>query len=40
MSLKGVSEERKEEIWVERRSQWWAERRLGRSSEDVWEARR
>jgi len=39
MSLKGVSEERKDEIWVERRSRWWAERRMGRSSEDVWEAR-
>jgi hypothetical protein len=40
MSVKGLSEEKKEEVWIRRRAEWWAERRLGKSSEDVWEARR
>ncbi|BGP18534.1 hypothetical protein JCM10213_002953 [Rhodosporidiobolus nylandii] len=40
MSVKGLSEEKKEEVWVRRRAEWWAARRLGKSSEDVWEARR
>lgn len=40
MSLKNLSPERKEEVWVQRRAEWWARRRMGRSSEDVWEARR
>jgi hypothetical protein len=39
MSIKGLDEAKKEEVWVKRRSEWWAERRLGRSSEDVWEAK-
>ncbi|GAA6000736.1 EMI1 family protein [Rhodotorula paludigena] len=39
MSVKGLSEERKEEVWVRRRAEWWARRRLGKSSEDVWDAR-
>ncbi|GAA5869098.1 hypothetical protein JCM8547_008697 [Rhodosporidiobolus lusitaniae] len=39
MSVKGLSEEKREEVWVRRRAEWWAERRLGKSSEDVWEAR-
>ncbi|GAA5889222.1 hypothetical protein JCM6882_000679 [Rhodosporidiobolus microsporus] len=39
MSVKGLSEEKKEEVWVRRRAEWWAERRLGKSSEDVWDAR-
>ncbi|GAA5897650.1 EMI1 family protein [Sporobolomyces salmoneus] len=39
MSVKGSSEEKKEEVWVKRRAEWWAERRLGRSSEDVWDAK-
>ncbi|GAA5960310.1 hypothetical protein JCM8115_001136 [Rhodotorula mucilaginosa] len=40
MSIKGLSEERRDELWVRRRAEWWARRRLGKSSEDVWEARR
>ncbi|GAA5961495.1 hypothetical protein JCM3765_003607 [Sporobolomyces pararoseus] len=39
MSIKSLSEEKKEEVWVKRRSEWWAERRMGRSSEDVWDAK-
>ncbi|GAA5969483.1 hypothetical protein JCM11641_008130 [Rhodosporidiobolus odoratus] len=39
MSVKGLSEEKKEDVWVRRRAEWWAGRRLGKSSEDVWEAR-
>ncbi|KAL1748779.1 hypothetical protein HDZ31DRAFT_71354 [Schizophyllum fasciatum] len=26
-------------MWIRRRAEWWARRRLGKSSEDVWEAR-
>ncbi|CEQ40701.1 SPOSA6832_02355, partial [Sporobolomyces salmonicolor] len=40
MSVKGLSEQKREEVWVKRRAEWWARRREGRSSEDVWEARR
>ncbi|GAA5874364.1 hypothetical protein JCM3774_005017 [Rhodotorula dairenensis] len=40
MSIKGVSNERRDELWVRRRAEWWARRRLGKSSEDVWNARR
>ncbi|GAA6020640.1 hypothetical protein JCM11491_001130 [Sporobolomyces phaffii] len=39
MSVKSLSEERKQEVWVKRRAEWWAQRRLGRSSEDVWDAK-
>ncbi|GAA5849524.1 hypothetical protein JCM3766R1_000219 [Sporobolomyces carnicolor] len=39
MSVKGLSEERKEVVWIKRRAEWWAQRRLGRSSEDVWDAK-
>ncbi|GAA6025942.1 hypothetical protein JCM10207_004488 [Rhodosporidiobolus poonsookiae] len=40
MSVKGLSEDKKEEVWVRRRAEWMAQRRLGKSSEDVWDARR
>jgi hypothetical protein len=40
MSIKNLSQERREQVWVRRRAEWWARRRLGKSSEDVWEARR
>ncbi|BGP42168.1 hypothetical protein JCM10449v2_006173 [Rhodotorula kratochvilovae] len=40
MSIKNLSDDKKEEVWVRRRAEWWARRRLGKSSEDVWEARR
>lgn len=39
MSLKGVSDGRKEEVWIKRRAEFWAERRMGKNSEDVWTAR-
>lgn len=39
MSLKGVSDARKEEVWIKRRAESWAERRMGKNSEDVWTAR-
>ncbi|CDZ98313.1 Protein of unknown function DUF3128 [Phaffia rhodozyma] len=31
--------EQKRELWVNRRAEWWTSRRLGASSEDVWDAR-
>ncbi|KZV88700.1 hypothetical protein EXIGLDRAFT_170984 [Exidia glandulosa HHB12029] len=39
MSVNRLSAEQKREEWIRRRAQWWARRRLGRSSEDVWEYR-
>lgn len=27
------------DAWIRRRAEWWAHRRLGKSSEDVWEMR-
>lgn len=40
MSIKSLPEERKDEVWIKRRAEWWAKRRQGKSSEDVWDARR
>jgi hypothetical protein len=40
MSLKSLDEERKEEVWIRRRAEWWAGRRMGRSSEEVWDAKK
>lgn len=40
MSVKSLPEDRKDEVWVQRRAEWWAKRRQGKSSEDVWDARR
>jgi hypothetical protein len=31
--------EERREAWIRRRAEWWANRRLGRSSEDVWDVR-
>ncbi|KAI5479163.1 hypothetical protein MNV49_004023 [Pseudohyphozyma bogoriensis] len=39
MSIKSVPPEQKDELWIKRRAEWWARRRLGKSSEDVWDAR-
>lgn len=39
MSIKALSPERRDEVWVKRRSEMWARRRMGKSSEDVWDAR-
>ncbi|KAL1701519.1 hypothetical protein EV121DRAFT_211955 [Schizophyllum commune] len=32
-------DEERHDMWIRRRAEWWARRRLGKSSEDVWEAR-
>lgn len=40
MSVKGLADDRRDEVWAHRRAEWWARRRLGKSSEDVWDARR
>jgi hypothetical protein len=39
MSLKGESDEERHRLWVRRRAEWWAGRRVGASSEDVWNVR-
>ena len=31
--------EERREVWIRRRAEWWVNRRLGRSSEDVWDIR-
>ncbi|WVQ93058.1 hypothetical protein IAU59_000122 [Kwoniella sp. CBS 9459] len=40
MSLKSEDEEARRQLWIKRRADWWARRRVGGSSEDVWEVRR
>lgn len=40
MSVKGLADDRRDEVWAHRRAEWWARRRLGKSSEDVWDARK
>nr|ODN90608.1 hypothetical protein L203_01719 [Cryptococcus depauperatus CBS 7841] len=37
MSLKSEDPEGKRELWVKRRAEWWAKRRVGASSEDIWD---
>ncbi|BEI85835.1 hypothetical protein CcaverHIS002_0601220 [Cutaneotrichosporon cavernicola] len=39
MSLKSEDEEERRQAWIKRRAEWWAHRRVGPSSEDVWEVR-
>lgn len=39
MSLKSEDEEERRKMWIKRRAEWWAGRRVGPSSEDVWEVR-
>lgn len=39
MSLKGEDEEEKRKLWIKRKAEWWAGRRVGGSSEDVWNVR-
>ncbi|KIJ18919.1 hypothetical protein PAXINDRAFT_161261 [Paxillus involutus ATCC 200175] len=39
MSLKSMHPEEKRDVWIRRRAEWWAARRLGRSSENVWDVR-
>ncbi|KAF9244935.1 hypothetical protein BU15DRAFT_85774 [Melanogaster broomeanus] len=39
MSLKTMHPEEKRDAWIRRRAEWWAARRLGKSSENVWDIR-
>ncbi|EMD31198.1 hypothetical protein CERSUDRAFT_100650 [Gelatoporia subvermispora B] len=39
MSIKSSHPEEKRDAWIHRRAVWWAHRRLGKSSEDVWDVR-
>jgi hypothetical protein len=39
LSNKNLSPEDRRDAWIRRRAEWWAHRRLGKSSEDVWEMR-
>ncbi|SCV71618.1 BQ2448_3206 [Microbotryum intermedium] len=40
LSLKAQTNEERDAIWVQRRSEMWARRRMERNSEDVWEVRK
>ena len=40
ISHRALDLEDRREVWLRRRATWWAERRLGKSSEDVWEMRK
>lgn len=39
LSLKVMHLEEQRDAWIRRRAEWWAHRRLGKSSEDVWDIR-
>lgn len=39
MSIKGLHPEQRRDAWIRHRAEWWARRRLGLSSENVWEMR-
>lgn len=39
MSVKGLHPEQRRDAWIRHRAAWWARRRLGSSSENVWEKR-
>src|SRR6266404_7024271 len=39
MSTKGLHPEQRRDAWIRHRAEWWARRRLGLSSENVWEMR-
>jgi hypothetical protein len=40
LSTKTLSPDERRAAWIRRRAEWWAARRVGQSSEDVWEMRR
>lgn len=40
MSLKSMEPDSRRDAWIRRRAEWWASRRLGKSSENVWDMRR
>ena len=39
LSTKGLHPEQRRDAWIRHRAEWWARRRLGTSSENVWERR-
>lgn len=39
LSLKSEDNDERRRLWVRRRAEWWAARRVGPSSEDVWDVR-
>ncbi|VDB96187.1 unnamed protein product [Peniophora sp. CBMAI 1063] len=39
LSVKGLHEEQRRDAWTRNRAEWWARRRLGASSESVWDLR-
>ncbi|KAJ3841617.1 hypothetical protein F5878DRAFT_609763 [Lentinula raphanica] len=39
LGLTRMEPDERRDVWIRRRAEWWAERRLGKSSEDVWEMR-
>ena len=39
MSLKSMHPDDKRDAWIRHRAEWWASRRLGKSSEHVWDMR-
>jgi len=40
LTLKVMHPEERREAWIRRRAEWWAQRRLGKSSENVWDIRK
>ncbi|KAI0063558.1 hypothetical protein BV25DRAFT_1824103 [Artomyces pyxidatus] len=39
MSIKSLHPEQRRDVWIRHRAEWWARRRLGTSSESVWDMR-
>ncbi|KAJ6625554.1 hypothetical protein B0H10DRAFT_2001868 [Mycena sp. CBHHK59/15] len=39
LSLKWMEVDERRDAWIRRKAIWWAKRRLGKSSEDVWQVR-
>jgi hypothetical protein len=39
LSMKAEEMEDRKELWIKRRAEFWAKRRVGPSSEDVWDRR-
>ena len=37
--MKSLEGEERRQAWLRHRAEWWARRRMGRSSEDVWDIR-
>ncbi|KAA1476765.1 hypothetical protein DENSPDRAFT_843837 [Dentipellis sp. KUC8613] len=40
MSINRMHPEERRRAWIQHRAEWWARRRMGASSENVWEVRR